>query len=121
MRHFPRLNRVACGILRRQHPSVVTLSEQNDRVGQCARRSSDDIPAAMRRWSPIAPVSTIVGSVSVNVRRRPASSQIIYVEVDHLLRVGLFVIACRTIRDRRRFGAKRKCGARAGLLLQVPL
>jgi hypothetical protein len=67
---FKAMRAASACILRRQHPSVVTQSEQNDRVGQCARRSSDDIPAAMRRWSPIAPVSTIVGSVSVNVRRR---------------------------------------------------
>jgi hypothetical protein len=29
MRHFPRLNRVAYGILGRWHPSVLTLLEQN--------------------------------------------------------------------------------------------
>jgi hypothetical protein len=32
MRHFPRLNRVAYGILRRRHLTVLTLLEQNDRV-----------------------------------------------------------------------------------------
>ena len=32
MRHFPRLNRVASGILGRQHSRVPTLLEQNDRV-----------------------------------------------------------------------------------------
>jgi hypothetical protein len=30
MRHFPRLNRVVYGILRRRHPSMLTLLEQND-------------------------------------------------------------------------------------------
>jgi hypothetical protein len=32
MRRFSRLNRVACGIMRRRHPMVLTLLEHNDRV-----------------------------------------------------------------------------------------
>lgn len=32
MRHFSRLNRVAYGILRRRHPTMLTLLEQNDYV-----------------------------------------------------------------------------------------
>jgi hypothetical protein len=48
MRHFPRLNRVAYGVLGRRHPRVLTLLEQNDRVKLRPRRVSREIPAAER-------------------------------------------------------------------------
>jgi hypothetical protein len=56
MRHFPRLNRVAYGILRRQHPMVLTLLEQNDRVKLRSHRVSGGIPATVRRQSSIVGV-----------------------------------------------------------------
>ncbi len=54
MRHFPRLNRVAFGILRRQHPMVLTLLEQNARVKLRSYRVCGGIPATMRRQLSIA-------------------------------------------------------------------
>jgi hypothetical protein len=78
MRHFPRLNRVACGILRRWHPGVLThwrkkppdfrqdLGRRAPRVIYCASVSPN-----------LRCVSTIVRptptSVSDNVRRKRPS------------------------------------------------
>jgi hypothetical protein len=47
MRHFPRLNRVACSILGRWHPSVLTLLAQKP-------RPSGKISDAVRRELSIA-------------------------------------------------------------------
>ena len=49
MRHFPRLNRVAYGILGQRHPTVLTLLEQNERIKLRPRQVSREIPAAERR------------------------------------------------------------------------
>ena len=74
MRHFPRLDRVAYGILRRRHPMVLTLLEHKDRVKRRLRRVSDRIP--VHRAPPVihcGSVSPIVGCVSAIVRRMPVS------------------------------------------------
>ena len=75
MRHFPRLNRVAYGILRRRHPTVLTLLEQKTAgfrrdlgrrappVGYCASVSPN-----LRCVS--ANVRQTAASVSDNVRRK---------------------------------------------------
>ena len=96
MRHFPRLNRVACGILGRWHPSVLTLLEQNDRVKLRLHRVSGGIPAAVRRQSSIARLSHRLWVVSqlLCVRRR-LPSQIMCAGKDHLLRVGSLIIVRR--------------------------
>ena len=90
MRHFPRLNRVAYGILRRRHPTVLTLLEQNDRW--LLRRDPG------RRAPPVvycASVSPNVRCVSAIVRQTPLPSQIMCVGNGPLLRVGPFIIARR--------------------------
>jgi hypothetical protein len=86
MRHFPRLNRVAYGILGRRHPSVLTLLEQNDRVRLRPRRASGEIPDAVRRQSSIARPShrACVESQGACVRR-PLPSQL---ERDRLRLIG---------------------------------
>jgi hypothetical protein len=96
MRHFARLNRVAYAILRRRHPMVLTLLEQNDRVKLRSHRVSGGIPAAVRRRSSIARPSHRMCAVSQRlcVRRR-LPSQIICVANGHLLRVRPFIIARR--------------------------
>ena len=74
MRHFPRLNRVAYGILRRRHPTVLTLLEQKTAgfrrdlgrrappVGYCA--SVPSVRCVSRNVRPTP------SSVSDNVRRK---------------------------------------------------
>jgi hypothetical protein len=94
MRRYPRLNRVAYGILGRQRPRVFTLLEQNDGVGLCSRWDSGEIPAAVRRQSSIARPSHRTYAVSqLLCAGGPLPSQIICAGKDHLLHVGPFIIA----------------------------
>jgi hypothetical protein len=96
MRHFPRLNRVACGILRRRHPMVLTLLEQNDRVKLRSHRISSGILAAVRRRSSIARPSHRICVVSqLLCVRRLLPSQIMCAGNGHLLRVGPLIIVRR--------------------------
>ena len=66
MRHFPRLNRVAYGILGRWHPRVLTLLEQNAGFRRDLGRRA---PPAIY----CASVSPNLRCVSAIVRRTPAS------------------------------------------------
>jgi hypothetical protein len=96
MRHFTRPNRVAYGILRRQHPKVLTLLEQNDRVRLRPRQVSGEIPAAMRRQSSIARPSHRTCAVSEPLCARGLlPSPIMCVGNQPLLRVGPSIIARR--------------------------
>jgi hypothetical protein len=89
MRHFPRLNRVACGILGRWHPSILTLLAQK-------LRTSGKISDGVHRELSIARLSHRICVVSQRlcVRRRLAS-QIMCAGKDHLLRVGPLIIVRR--------------------------
>jgi hypothetical protein len=89
MRHFPRLNRVACGIMGRWHTSVLTLLAQKS-------RTSGKVSDAVRRELSIARLSHRICVVSQRLCvRRPLLSQIICAGKDHLLRVGSLIIVRR--------------------------
>jgi hypothetical protein len=89
MRHFPRLNRVACGILGRWHSSVLTLLAQKP-------GTSGKISDAVRRELSIARPSHPICVVSQRlcVGRRLAS-QLTCAGKDHLLRVEPLIIVRR--------------------------
>ncbi len=89
MRHFPRLNRVTCGILGRWHPSVLTLLAQEP-------PTSGEISDAERCELSIARPSHRMCVVSQRLCvGRPLPSQIMCAGKGHLLRVGPFIIARR--------------------------
>jgi len=95
MRHFPRLNRVASGILRRRYPRVLTLLGQM-LAYSCARTG---FPRDLNRCAPLPSIARPSHRLWVQSQPLcaggPVPSQIMCVGNGPLLRVGPYIIVRR--------------------------